>query len=68
MATKRILSTFEGHEKSLLSLEFSSDARRILSGSSDNTVRIWDMETAQHKSLSITASSDVRFRSTYHCV
>jgi WD40 repeat protein len=68
IATKRILSTFQGHEKSLLSLEFSSDARLILSGSLDNTVRIWDMETGQHKSLSITAPSDVRFIVTYHCL
>jgi WD40 repeat protein len=67
-ATKRILSIFEGHENSVISLEFSCDTRLILSGSLDNTVRIWDMETGQHKLLSITAPSDVRFSSTYHCV
>jgi WD40 repeat protein len=68
IATKRILSTFEGHENIVLSLEFSSDTRLIFSGSVDYTVRIWDMETGQHTLLSITAPSDVRFILTYHCV
>jgi WD40 repeat protein len=66
IATKRILSTFEGHEGSLLCLAFSSDTRLILSGSLDNTVRMWDTETGRHKSLSITAQSDVCFIITYH--
>jgi WD40 repeat protein len=68
IATKRILSTFEGHEDLVISLEFSCDTRLILSGSFDNTVRIWDMQTRKHKLLSITAPSDVRFSSTYHGV
>lgn len=35
---------FEGHDNSVLSLEFSPDSRRLLSSSLDNTVRIWDVE------------------------
>jgi WD40 repeat protein len=66
IATKRILSTFEGHEDSVISLKFSCDTRLILSSSLDNTARIWHMETG-HKLLSIAAPSDESFIVTYHC-
>jgi WD40 repeat protein len=68
IATERILSIFEGHEDSLISLDFSPDGRLIISASYDNPVRIWDMESKQHEMLSITAGVDVRVIVTYHRV
>jgi WD40 repeat protein len=68
IATKHILCIFEGHEKTVISLNFSRDGRLIISGSWDNTVRIWDTETKQHETLSITAQVDVRVIVTYHRV
>ncbi|KAJ6559983.1 hypothetical protein B0H19DRAFT_1375904 [Mycena capillaripes] len=34
-----------GHSNGVLSVAFSPDGRRIVSGSFDNTIRIWDSET-----------------------
>jgi WD40 repeat protein len=68
IATKHILSRFEGHKDNVISLNFSRDGRLIISGSCDNTVRIWDTETKQHETLSITAQMDVRVIVTYHRV
>ncbi|KIO07650.1 hypothetical protein M404DRAFT_940177 [Pisolithus tinctorius Marx 270] len=34
----------QGHTSSVQSVGFSSDGRRVVSGSSDNTMRIWDAE------------------------
>jgi WD domain, G-beta repeat len=66
IATKHILSRFEGHTNRVICLNFSRDGRLIISGSWDNTVRIWDTETKQHETLSITAQVDVRVIVTYH--
>jgi WD40 repeat protein len=52
----------------VISLNFSRDGRLIISGSRDNTVRIWDMETKQHDTLSITAQVGVGVIVTYHRV
>jgi FOG: WD40 repeat len=40
------LKTFEGHAKDVCSVNYSHDSRLIVSGSSDNTAIIWDVETA----------------------
>jgi WD40 repeat protein len=66
IATKRILCIFDGHEKPVISLDFSHDSRLIISGSWDNTLRIWDIETTQHEMLSITTQVDVRAIVTCH--
>jgi WD40 repeat protein len=68
IATKHILCIFEGHEGPVISLDFSPDGRLIISGSYDNTVRIWDTESKQHETLSITAQVDVRVIVTFHRV
>ena len=36
-----------GHTEHIWSLTFSSDGTRLFSGSSDNTVRLWDVELAE---------------------
>ncbi|MSV28174.1 MAG: TIR domain-containing protein [Bryobacterales bacterium] len=42
---EKILSL--GHTNSVRSVVFSADGRRALSGSDDNTVRLWDVETGR---------------------
>ncbi|KAG6834924.1 hypothetical protein H0H93_006337 [Arthromyces matolae] len=45
--------TFSGHQKEVYTLNFSADGRILVSGSSDNTVRIWDTDTGSSKVISI---------------
>ncbi|KAG2066806.1 hypothetical protein BDR04DRAFT_1106145 [Suillus decipiens] len=40
MATR----TFEGYEDSVLGVSVFSDRRRIVTGSGDKTLRLWDLE------------------------
>jgi WD40 repeat protein len=37
----------EGHEGSVLSIEFSPDGRTLVSGSRDHTIKVWDPATGQ---------------------
>ncbi|MEQ1906438.1 MAG: protein kinase, partial [Pirellulaceae bacterium] len=39
--------TCYGHQKSVMSIAFSPDGARIVSGSSDNTLKLWDAATGQ---------------------
>lgn len=40
-----MLKTIEGHNDRVQSVAFSPDGLHIVSGSDDNTVRIWDVQT-----------------------
>ncbi|KAJ6571391.1 WD40-repeat-containing domain protein [Mycena capillaripes] len=42
-----IISVLEGHTNAVNSIACSPDGRHILSGSSDNTLRIWDAESGE---------------------
>lgn len=41
------LVTFERHDNRVHDLEFTPDGTRLISGSADRTVQIWDMETLE---------------------
>ncbi|WP_242040283.1 nSTAND1 domain-containing NTPase [Anabaena subtropica] len=43
MAIVNLPSIIRGHEKAVLSVAFSPDGQRIVSGSYDNTLRLWDV-------------------------
>ncbi|MEE1301910.1 MAG: WD40 repeat domain-containing protein [Bacteroidales bacterium] len=40
----KCLKTLEGHKYSVYSVAYSPDVKRIISGSSDETVKIWGEE------------------------
>ena len=41
------LQTLTGHTDKVLCVAFSPDGKRIVSGSSDGTLKIWDAESAE---------------------
>ncbi len=45
--TGELLRTLTGHTNSVVCAVFSSDGKRILSGSDDRTLRLWDAETGK---------------------
>jgi WD40 repeat protein len=53
----RELLTLEGHSGGVTSVAFSPDGKRIVSGSYDNTVKVWDAETGQ-ETLTLKGHSD----------
>lgn len=42
---KKIIQTFDGHSNGVCSVKYSHDKKRVISGSSDNTAIIWNVET-----------------------
>ncbi|MDX1378871.1 MAG: WD40 repeat domain-containing protein, partial [Anaerolineales bacterium] len=45
--SKSLIRTFKGHTSSVYSLDVSPDSTQFISGSNDNTARIWDIETGE---------------------
>ncbi|MCM8595659.1 NB-ARC domain-containing protein [Accumulibacter sp.] len=42
-----LLATLRGHDDKVSSVAITADGRRAVSGSEDNTVRVWDLDTGQ---------------------
>lgn len=42
-----LAGTLSGHASWVLSVAFSPDGKRFVSGSADRTVRVWELETMQ---------------------
>src|SRR6266498_1132307 len=53
ISEKRIRNSLEGHRHSIYSVKFSSDGRFIVSGSNDETVRIWNVHDGTSRILTI---------------
>jgi hypothetical protein len=47
METGKVLQTFEGHTLPLTSVAFDSEGKRLLTGSLDHTLRVWDIATGK---------------------
>lgn len=47
LATGKIVQTYFGHKKAVLSFDLSQDGKRLVTGSADNTAKLWDTETAE---------------------
>lgn len=43
------LGPLVGHQDWVCSVAFSSDGKRIVSGSKDKTIRLWDVESGEHQ-------------------
>jgi WD40 repeat protein len=54
----KLISALEGHSEGIISLAFSPDGRQILTGSYDNSARLWEAETS--KSLAYFEDSSDR--------
>ena len=51
-------SLIGGHTASVLSVAFSPDGKRVASGSSDQSIRIWDMENVESQPVVLEGHTD----------
>jgi hypothetical protein len=49
--TGKLAQSLKGHGDAVLSVAYSRDGKRLLTGSYDNTARLWDLETGESKTF-----------------
>ena len=59
VATHPLKAIFVGHTDHVWSVAFSPDGQTLASGSWDNTIRLWDTHTVQHKITLIGDTGDI---------
>ena len=47
LAYMKVIKTFIGHTDEVLTVDFSPDGKMIISGSKDNTIKLWNIVTAK---------------------
>lgn len=52
--------TLKGHEQDIYSLDFSRDGKTIVSGSGDQTARIWDMDSGRCMYVLTVGDTDLK--------
>ena len=54
------IRNFEGHTNVVSSVAFSPDSKYIISGSSDNTIKLWDLETLKEIKTELEKHPDIK--------
>ena len=54
--TASLEKVYQGKSKNLFSVQFSGDAKKIISGSQDGSILIWDMDSGKHVYFRETSS------------
>ena len=57
--TVNLNGRFPGHANAVHSVAFSQDGKTLASGSSDQTIRLWDVDTGEHKDTFLGHTSRV---------
>jgi WD40 repeat protein len=50
---------FQGHKKSVFSLDWNSEGTRLGSASSDGSIRIWTLESYLEKGIELRGHTDM---------
>lgn len=66
--TKTELRVFSGHFERVTSVAFSADGTRLISGSSDNTARVWDIAAPQAATTFTLKSGTLLYADRSNCV
>lgn len=56
-----LVGTLSGHASWVLSVSFSPDGKRFVSGSADRTVRVWELENMQCQTVFKGHTDQVKF-------